>query len=86
MPIPACSRAGTARLGRISEQLDKILANPPEGVQVLASCGKGQQAIELEKGSVFLAIFECALVKGVRGIQDPGNPLPFNKSADINQA
>src|SRR5262249_13112665 len=37
-----------------------------------------QQSIELEKGSVFLQCLCAALMKGVRGIQEPTNALPLD--------
>jgi hypothetical protein len=72
--------------GEMSELLDTILQQPPEGVQVWSSCIKGQQSIELEKGSVFLQSLCGALMKGVKGIQEPTNSLPLEQLVpEVNQ-
>lgn len=72
--------------GEMSEQLDAILAAPPDGVQVWSSCMKGQQSIELERGSLFLSSVCGALMKGVKGIQEQTNAIPVEPLvAEVNQ-
>ncbi len=63
--------------GEMGEQLDDLLLNPPAGVQVWSACVKGQQSVELERGSVFLQALCAALQEGLAGIQEPTNALPL---------
>jgi len=63
--------------GSMTDDFDAKLLAPPAGVQVWASCTKGQQSIELERGSVFLQALCTVLQERLPGIQEPSNPLPL---------
>lgn len=76
-------RPGT---GEMSEGFDTIVQNPPPGVQVWTSCVKGQQSIELNRGSAFLQALCGVLAKGIVGISEPEHPLPLDKLVpEVNQ-
>lgn len=63
--------------GEMGEIMDAMVKNPPVGVQVWASCSKGEQAYEFERGSAFLQSLSHAMQEGLAGIQEPSNPLPL---------
>ena len=73
-PTLGRERPGGEPMGKV---LDAKLRQPPPGVQVWSSCVEGQQAYELENGSVFLQAL-CAALMDLRktGLQEPGSPLP----------
>lgn len=72
--------------GEMGEVLDAMVQNPPKNVQVWASCSKGQQAYEFERGSVFLQSLNHAMQEGLTGIQEHTNPLPLESlSARVQQ-
>jgi len=48
--------------GEMTEEFDKKLQNPPEGVQVLTSCVAKQQSLEFDSGGVFLQALNAALI------------------------
>src|SRR5262249_5825766 len=74
--LPGGGDPGT---GKMTEQLDALLNNPPPGVQVWASCIKDQNSIELERGGVFLRALCATLQSTPRPIteQDKALPLAF---------
>jgi hypothetical protein len=63
----------------MTDDFDAKLRNPPAGVQVWASCIKGQQSIELEGGSVFLQVLCKVLQDGIAGIASPADALPLDR-------
>lgn len=65
--------------GPMTDDIDAKLLQPPAGVQVWASCTKGQQSIELESGSVFMQALCKALRDGLPGIQNESEPLPVDR-------
>ncbi len=72
--------------GEMGEVLDAKIKSPPRGVQVWASCSKGQQAYEFERGSAFLQSLCHSMQEGLSGIQEPANALPLDSlSARVNQ-
>jgi hypothetical protein len=64
--------------GAMGKQLDALLKNPPPGVQMWSSCVAGEQALEFSGGSLFIEAW-CQVLqhKGIKGIQDPTDPLPM---------
>ncbi|HWY85126.1 MAG TPA: caspase family protein [Gemmataceae bacterium] len=62
--------------GAMSDDFDAKLLKPPAGVQVWASCIKGQQSIELDGGSVFMQALCTVLQERLPGIQAASNRLP----------
>ncbi len=64
--------------GEMTEAVDAKLQNPLAGVQVWASCTKGQQAIEFDGGSVFLQALCQSLQERLPGIAEPTHPLPLD--------
>jgi hypothetical protein len=72
--------------GEMTEDFEKKLAEAPAGVQVWASCSKGQQAVEFEAGSVFMQAMLLSLQERLGGIASPADPLPIdNLVAKVNQ-
>ncbi|MFO0864104.1 MAG: caspase family protein [Gemmataceae bacterium] len=72
--------------GEMTEDFEKKLAESPAGVQVWASCSKGQQAVEFEAGSVFMQAMLLSLQERLGGIASPADPLPIdNLVAKVNQ-
>jgi hypothetical protein len=74
-PARGIERPGSGEMGDV---LADMLKKPPAGVQVWASCSKGQQAIEFEAGSVFLQSLCNSLQERIGGIQEPTDPLPID--------
>jgi len=72
--------------GEMTEDFEKKLEAAPAGVQVWASCSKGQQATEFEAGSVFMQSMLLTLQERLGGIATPTDPLPIeNLVAKVNQ-
>src|SRR5262245_34344105 len=64
--------------GSMTEDFDAKLQNPPPGVQVWSACGKDQQSIEFDKGSLFLQSFSDAMKERLGGFADPNEPIPVD--------
>jgi hypothetical protein len=84
-PTLGRERAGGEPMGKV---LSARLQQPPPGVQVWASCALGQQAYELENGSVFLQALCTALMELRKsgGLQEPGSPLPLESLVGLVNA
>ncbi len=63
----------------MDETLDKILQNPPKGVQVWSSCVKDQQSYSFRDGSLFLEALCVAAAQRMEGIPDPNDVLPLDQ-------
>lgn len=73
--------------GKMGEKLDKILAEPPAGVQIWSACVKDQNSFEDGTiGALFLNAFVDALGSDSKGIilpvQNAGSKLPVEELAD----
>ena len=60
----------------MGEVLDKMLIEPPKGVQVWSSCIKEQHSYEFESGSVFQQAF-CLTMNNLKMIQNPDDLIPL---------
>jgi hypothetical protein len=72
--LPGGGEPGT---GKMTEQLDALLKDPPAGVQVWTSCIKDQTSIELERGSVFMQALCGALQERPAPLSEPKFALPL---------
>jgi hypothetical protein len=83
-PTSGQERPGGEPMGKV---LDARLQQPPPGVQVWSSCSPGQQAYELETGSVFLQAL-CAAQMELRktGNEEPGNSIPVERLVPLVNA
>jgi hypothetical protein len=72
--------AGASEEGEMGEVFDKVVQNPPAGVQVWSSCTNGQRSIEFEGGSVFLQALSRLREGGalMSGIASPKDPMPID--------
>ncbi len=73
--------------GTMGEKFDLALQKPPPGVQVWASCTRGQQSYEFEDDKInnglFMDCFYEAAARGVDGtIQKPDDPFPVGPLVD----
>jgi hypothetical protein len=72
--------------GSMTEDFDAKLQNPPPGVQVWSACGKDQQSIEGDRGSLFLQSLSNAMQERLGGFADPNEPIPVEALAPkVNQ-
>jgi len=77
--------------GPMGEELDKILSEPPPGVQILSSCSKGEYSYEFDnglvynnrpiQGSVFVNLFVNGSTQVTLGIQTPKTAIPVEPYA-----
>jgi hypothetical protein len=83
-PTSGQERPGGGPMGKV---LDARLQQPPPGVQVWSSCGSGQQAYELETGSVFLQAL-CAAQMELRktDTEEPGSSIPVERLVSLVNA
>ena len=75
--------------GKLAARTEKMLKNPPKGVQVWSACSAGQYSYEFDevaefngqaiKGGAFLSMFSVAFREGASGIQKPEDALPLEK-------
>ncbi len=63
----------------MDETLDKVLQNPPDGVQVWSSCVKDQKSYSFRTGSLFLEALCYAANERIDGIAQPNDLLPLNQ-------
>jgi hypothetical protein len=77
--------AGPIRPGTdpLPSEFDDLFSNPPDGVQIWSSCGKGQHSYELDGTSIFLETLQQALADPARTKdQRPEDPLPLASLAE----
>ena len=74
--------AGASDEGEMGDAFAELLDNPPDGVQVWCSCGKGQRSIEFDAGSVFMQSFLHTLRTGpaLTGFVSGDDPLPIDEA------
>jgi hypothetical protein len=65
--------------GEMTEAFDAALKKIPADIQVWTSCSVKEQSFEFDGGSLFLEAF-CNVLrqKGIKGIQQPVDPLPMS--------
>lgn len=77
----------------MSEELDKLLHSPPDGVQVLTSCSAGQTAGEFRtapdadtpQGSAFLGALRTVARKTKGTKVNPADPFPVSQWAEATE-
>src|SRR5205085_34235 len=76
------TRAAAGKGSEMGEALDALLKTPPEGVQIWSACVAGEYSYESNGVPAFVEALCLAMRQRKKGIQDPKDPLPFDKQLE----